>query len=69
MVEVFKTNVNKHHEAQQLIAVLSSHFPQSKINFDLEDCDKVLRMEGEGVIVDQVVQLMQQNGFCCEELV
>ena len=49
MIEVFKTNVQEFSEAQKLVALLRKHFPNSKINFDLDDCDKVLRVEGNNL--------------------
>jgi hypothetical protein len=68
MVEVFKTNVQKAIQAKKIISQLNHHFPNSKINFDLEDCDKVLRVEGKNIAVGKVVELVEQNGFICAEL-
>ena len=47
MVEVFKTNVQKKTQSKTLICILSEAFPSLKINFDLSDADKVLRVEGD----------------------
>ena len=47
MVEVFKTNVQKKAQSKMLLCILSEAFPSFKINFDLSDCDKVLRVEGD----------------------
>ena len=55
MVEVFKTNVKKAGEAKRVINELLHHFPDKKINFDLQDCDKVLRVEGENIINCRIV--------------
>lgn len=68
MAEVFKTNVQQDKQAKKLIAVLYSHFPDSKINFDLEDCDKILRVEGRNVTPHHVVSLVEKMGFNCVEL-
>lgn len=68
MAEVFKTNVQQDKQAKKLIAVLYSHFPDSKINFDLEDCDKILRVEGRNVTPQHVVSLIEKMGFNCAEL-
>ena len=51
MIEVFKTNVPEVCVAQNIIALLLEHFPESKINFDLHDCDKILRFEGDIITV------------------
>jgi len=68
MIEVFKTNVQEFTEAQKLLALLRRHFPGSKINFDLDDCDKVLRVEGHNLKIEKVMTLIKQKGFVCNVL-
>lgn len=68
MVEVFKTNVEKVHQATTLVNELRQHFPESKINFDLDDCDKILRIEGHHFLTDKVMVLLEENGFKCRLL-
>jgi len=68
MVEVFKTNVDRSELADQVISRLRDHFPFSKINFDLEDCDKILRIEGQEVCSDTIIDLLKTSGFECEAL-
>ena len=65
MVEVFKTDVQLHEEAATLKGKLSSQFPQIKVNFDLEDCDKVLRVEGEHVAPGKIIEVLNLNGYDC----
>lgn len=65
MVEVFKTNVQELDHAEELKALLAAHFPGSKINFDLDDCDKVLRIEGENFIAGKIMTLVNMRGFNC----
>jgi hypothetical protein len=65
MIEVFKTNVCEAAEAYHIVAMLLQHFPCSKINFDLHDCDKILRMEGEDFENKKVVRLVTEKGFAC----
>ncbi|MES2688909.1 MAG: hypothetical protein V4658_00815 [Bacteroidota bacterium] len=68
MVEVFKTNVQDNIDAANLAKVLLGIFPHSKINFDLEDCDSILRIENTSVCIESVVFILQANGFVCEVL-
>lgn len=68
MVEVFKTNVQKKTQSKMLLSVLSETFPSFKINFDLSDCDKVLRVEGENITALRVMMLVNEHGFTCEVL-
>ena len=65
MIEVFKTDVKKVAQAKKVTALLLNHFPCSKINFDLQDCDKVLRVEGDHFITEKIIELIKENGFEC----
>ncbi len=55
-------------ENQQLTYLLLDNFPESKINFDLHDCDKILRVEGGDVAVSKVIAVVKENGFTCAVL-
>ena len=68
MVEVFKTNVQKKVQSKMLLCILSEAFPSFKINFDLSDCDKVLRVEGDNMEPLKVKILLNEYGFKCEIL-
>jgi hypothetical protein len=68
MVEVFKTNVQKKAQSKMLLCVLSEAFPSFKINFDLSDCDKVLRVEGDNIEALRIMILVKEYGVNCEVL-
>jgi hypothetical protein len=68
MVEVFKTNVQKKKQSQKLLTALREAFPSSKVNIDLTDCDKVLRIEGEQLESPSIMILVKKHGFKCEAL-
>lgn len=65
MVEVFKTNVGSKRAAKIILEEIGSHQPHYKCNFDLEDCDKVLRIENSSGNVDAqlVFGILQKNNF------
>ncbi len=65
MVEVFKTNVTEHLHAATLLDLLSQHLPEHQVNFDLGDCDNILRVKGSSVPVTQIIELVSSNGFEC----
>ncbi|MEP7264048.1 MAG: hypothetical protein ABI772_06110 [Bacteroidota bacterium] len=65
MVEVFKTNVVSKQEASLLVEVLQKKYPHAKINFDLDDCDRILRMKGF-VEAEEVEYLLTQKGYYCK---
>ena len=66
MIEVFKTNVKGSWHADQLAMLLYQHFPGSKIDFDLDDCDKVLRIDAAHVSPETVTNLLQRHDCHCE---
>jgi hypothetical protein len=68
MIYVFKTSVKNKKHIRQLSPFLNGLLQQSKWNFDLEDCDKILRIDSLKEISETVTQLLQHNGFDCEEL-
>ena len=68
MIEVFKTNVEEGAQAKRIIDLLLEHFPGNKINIDLHDCDKILRVEGKNFIAEKIKLFVNENGFCCDIL-
>ena len=70
MVEVFKTNITKQKQSKQILEKLNEAFPKYNIDFDLEDCDNILRIENPigDVHNAQVIQLISDVGFCIEPL-
>ena len=70
MVEVFKTNVRYPDHANMLIDEIHESFMNYTANFDLEDCDKILRVEtSKGFIqVPRLIRLLKKFGFDAEVL-
>jgi len=68
MVEVYKTNVRHKRQAKKILNVLSEQFPMFSINFDLEDCDKILRVEGKNIPQKKIVRMVTENGYQCSVL-
>ena len=66
---VFKTSVTKKREVRTLKPVLNRLITKNDYwNFDLEDCDNILRVETKVVRVDSVIRILKHHGFYCEEL-
>lgn len=68
MVEVFKTNIQERKQAAFLFEMLARQFPLFKINFDLDDCDRILRVEGEEVSNQQIISIINKVGYQCQPL-
>ncbi len=67
-IYVFKTSVKTKKDVRQLKSLLNELLKQAKWNFDLEDCDKILRIDSQTEISQPVIKLLQNIGFDCEEL-
>ena len=65
---VFKTNVTNRKSVSRVASLLTSFPTISEWNFDLEDCDKILRIEANGVNPLLIEQLLHNAGFNCREL-
>ena len=68
MIEVFKTNVQEMEQSKMIVVKLLEHFPNSIINFDLEDCDKILRVHALSFSNSQIIDLLDSYGYTCEVL-
>jgi hypothetical protein len=68
MVEVYKTNVQYRETADKITEELLDAFPGSIINFDLDDCDNILRVESESDIFLEAAEMLKTKGFVCEAL-
>jgi hypothetical protein len=68
MIEVFKTDVTDIAKSRSIIDMLIEHIPGGCINFDLEDCDNILRVQGECFTIETVILLLKNTGHYCELL-
>jgi len=64
MIEVFKTSVTSKQHAEILVAALHKLFPDYTVNFDLEDCDNILRVRSSNEYVDADNVICFLKGFC-----
>lgn len=68
-VEVFKTNVADPERAKWLVDQIERNFTNCKVNFDLDDCDRILRVVFEGKIQsDLLIDLLKNVGCKAEVL-
>ena len=64
MTEVFKTNVSSKFKAKLICDLLVTVFPDYQVNFDLSDCDRILRIKSLAAIdVIAVMNLVGECGF------
>jgi len=70
IIEVFKTNVTEEGEARRLVERIQSRFRGYIANFDLDDCDHILRIvSSSGTIsIAEVISLVNNSGYSAEVL-
>ena len=69
MIEVFKTNVENQAQAMMLIDHIHRRFADFKANFDLQDCDNILRIKSTSVIEPTcLIDFLKNFGFHAEVL-
>jgi hypothetical protein len=70
MIEVFKTNVHEPDHAMMLLAHIHSSFADHEANFDLDDCDRILRVKCTNGAVQpaKLIHLLAGLGFHAEVL-
>ncbi len=69
-VEVFKTNVGDPEQARLLIDQIQQSFTGYIVNFDLEDCDNILRVKCATELIQSgsLIKLLNDFGFDAEIL-
>jgi len=69
-IEVFRTNVSCPRAAAVLLRQLRACFPGWRITFDLDDCDRVLRVQSpdQPPCPVRVAAILRGSGYCCAPL-
>jgi hypothetical protein len=65
MIILFQTNVSDKKSADRIIKTIIKEFRISEANFDLEDCDRILRIATNGTQVDagRIIGLIGRFGY------
>jgi hypothetical protein len=67
-VLVFATNIENHTQVSKVKPLLTAVDKIDNWNFDLEDCDNVLRIEARDISPGYIETLLNNAGFECREL-
>jgi len=67
-VLVFATSVEKPRQVSRVKPLLTAVPSINDWNFDLEDCDNILRIEAKDVSPRYIESLLKTAGFECREL-
>lgn len=67
-VYVFKTSIKTKKDIKRVRPLLTAVTDITKVDFDPEDCDCILRIESQTDISSKVIGLFTACGYYCEEL-
>ena len=67
-VLVFKTNIQHKNDVERIRPLFNNHNNILSWNVDIEDVDKVLRIESSSNISREVENIIRQAGYLCIEL-
>lgn len=67
-ISVFKTSITSTEQIHKVQPYLDLLYDISHWNFDLEDCDNILRIESRRRVSAFIINIMGTLGFKCEEL-
>ncbi len=68
MVYVFKTSVKYKYQKKQIAFQLDNIIQIDKWNFDLSDCDNILRIEATKLDTQIICKLLTSLNYTCIEL-
>ncbi|QEM04645.1 hypothetical protein ACRQ5D_19280 [Mucilaginibacter sp. P25] len=67
-VLVFATSVRQRRQVSRVQNLLTKIPAIAQWNFDLEDCDNILRVEAKDLSPRYIESLLQNAGIYCQEL-
>ena len=65
---ILKTNINSKFEFKKVRHILNSSFNINECTVDFADRDKVLRIVGSELNMEDVISRVKNLGFSCEDL-
>jgi hypothetical protein len=65
---IFKTNLVDSADVDKVSALLNHHESIRRWNVDVQDIDHVLRVEGQSLDPELIIQTVTSIGYNCEEL-
>jgi hypothetical protein len=65
---IFKTSIQTECDRQRLQNTLDANEHIQQWNIDLQDVDRVLRIVSKTLVPQQIISVINHNGFECAEL-
>jgi hypothetical protein len=67
-VLLLKSSPHNYNDVKNMAIVLDNHPCIAAWNIDLDDCDKIIRIECEGLKVEEIINSLYQIGIWVENL-
>lgn len=67
-ISIFRTSVNSEDKIEQLKSLLNTIIGLDNWNFDLEDCDNILRVNYYSIMNNFLIEEINKMGFECIEI-
>ncbi|MDF2432312.1 MAG: hypothetical protein JWP44_1943 [Mucilaginibacter sp.] len=67
-VLIFVTSIEKPEQVDEVKPLLTAVPAIKQWNFDLDDCDNILRIEASNISPRYIESLIQTAGYNCQEL-
>ena len=65
---IFRTSITTKQDVKRVETLFAQYSHIHKWSVDLEDWEKVLRIESEGISVAEVIEALQTINICASEL-
>ena len=65
MVEIFRTGIKSRSQAEDTLEAMMHEFPDYKMNFDLDDRENILRVEGLQIHIQEILLFMNTLQYEC----
>ena len=67
-IEIFVTNISDKKEFSKIKTAISKITSDAMVTIDLDDKDKVLRVEAESVDPEKIISTVRDYNFRCREM-
>lgn len=67
-VHIFATSIYSDNDVEQVGRLLSQLPSVLRWNIDLDDIDKILRIESQSDTIQEIIHQLHSNGYHCQEL-
>jgi|GEM_PF-168205 len=65
---IFKTDVRNEYDVEKIASLMTEDPRIKRWSIDLQDIDKVLRVESQHVQEQEIISHLRKAGYRCEEL-